>query len=410
MNRTEHELELMRLYLEGVASLEETQELESLIVKDASVRQDFLRYTHLDSALAGVRRSQPLMVAPRRSIWLSWRPLAAAAACLAMLCGWWLTRPAQIVEVLAVSGIVKWHTEDGASSVVGEGQYLRAGRFESADEESLLRLRFSDGTQFTLSGAGEARVSEETGKRVVMRGVTLTATVVPQPKGKPLHVLTPTAELEVLGTVFMLDATDDMTRLSVEEGRVRLRRLADGELVEVAADGVLMATHDVSQSLTPLRNQRLPRTWSASFDPVRERIAGRLLAADATGPVRVAAGPKVVSDPMGEGPRLLHWRLYVAAQRGQSFVALAPGAGLEFRMRIARAVPLRVTLRTEGLGISSAVLDSLPPPDAAGWITARVPLAAFTPTPGVNARLNNITLSSLEENAAFEIMELRVTE
>ena len=80
MNRTEHELELMRLYLDGVASLEETQELESLIVKDACVRQDFLRYTHLDSALAGVRRSQPPVMAPRRSVWLFWRPLAAAAA------------------------------------------------------------------------------------------------------------------------------------------------------------------------------------------------------------------------------------------------------------------------------------------------------------------------------------------
>jgi hypothetical protein len=80
MNRTEHELELMRLYLEGVASLEETQELEALIVKDASLRQDFLRYTHLDSALAGVRRSQPSVVAPRRSVWFSWRPLTAAAA------------------------------------------------------------------------------------------------------------------------------------------------------------------------------------------------------------------------------------------------------------------------------------------------------------------------------------------
>lgn len=80
MNRTEHELELMRRYLEGVASLEETQELETLIVKDASVRQDFLRYTHLDSALAGVRRSQPTVVATRRSVWLSWRPLTAAAA------------------------------------------------------------------------------------------------------------------------------------------------------------------------------------------------------------------------------------------------------------------------------------------------------------------------------------------
>ena len=80
MNRTEHELELMRRYLEGVASQEETQKLESLIVKDAGVRQDFLRYAHLDSALAGVRRSQPSVVAPRRSVWLSWRPITAATA------------------------------------------------------------------------------------------------------------------------------------------------------------------------------------------------------------------------------------------------------------------------------------------------------------------------------------------
>jgi hypothetical protein len=80
MNRSEHELELMRRYSDGVASLEETQELEALIVKDAGVRQDFLRYTHLDSALAGVRSSQPSVVAPCRSVWLSWRPLTAAAA------------------------------------------------------------------------------------------------------------------------------------------------------------------------------------------------------------------------------------------------------------------------------------------------------------------------------------------
>jgi hypothetical protein len=76
MNRTEHELELMRIYLEGFASLKQTKELESLIVKDSSVRQDFLRYMHLDSALAGVRRSQPRVVATSRSGWFSWRHLA----------------------------------------------------------------------------------------------------------------------------------------------------------------------------------------------------------------------------------------------------------------------------------------------------------------------------------------------
>lgn len=406
--------ELIQRYLHGEATDAEVAELDRLLATDPALRRKLIVEAGIDAGLCEIAReraAQPQVAVQRRSVpWLSWRPLAAAAACVAILCGWWLTRPAQIVEVLAVSGMVRWQAEDGASSMVGEGQYLRAGRFESADEESLLRLRFADGTQCTFCGSGEARVSEEMGKRVAMRGLTLTAAVVPQPKGKPLHVLTPTAEVEVLGTVFMLDATDDLTRVSVDEGRVRLRRLADGEMAEVASDEVLVATHDASQSLAPVRNARLPRTWSASFDPVRERIAGRRLAADAAGPLRVAAGPKIVSDPMGEGPRLLHWRLYVAAPRGQSFVGLAPGAGVGFRMRIARAVPLRVTLRTEGLGISSAVLDSLPPPDAAGWITARVPLAAFTPTPGVNARLNNITLSSLEEDAALEIMELRVTE
>lgn len=111
MNRTEHELELMRRYLEGVASLEETQELESLIVKDASVRQDFLRYTHLDSALAGVRRSQPTVVVPRRSVWLSWRPLTAAAAgivfgmfCTSLVFGYSMPRMVERVLNLVNAG------------------------------------------------------------------------------------------------------------------------------------------------------------------------------------------------------------------------------------------------------------------------------------------------------------------
>ena len=111
MNRTEHELELMRRYLDGVASLEETQELEALIVKDASVRQDFLRYTHLDSALAGVGRSQPSVVAPCRSVWFSWRPLTAAAAgivfgmfCTSLVFGYSMPRMVERVLNLVNAG------------------------------------------------------------------------------------------------------------------------------------------------------------------------------------------------------------------------------------------------------------------------------------------------------------------
>lgn len=113
MNRTEHELELMRRYLDGVASLEETQELEALIVKDASLRQDFLRYTHLDSALAGVRRSQPSVVVPRRSVWLSWRPLTAAAAGLmltALIVGLIFSSLTQASAAAVVQHALKAHT------------------------------------------------------------------------------------------------------------------------------------------------------------------------------------------------------------------------------------------------------------------------------------------------------------
>lgn len=111
MNRTEHELELMRRYLEGVASLEETQELESLIVKDASVRQDFLRYTHLDSALAGVRRSQPTLAAPHRSVWLSLRPLAAAAGLMltALIAGLIFSSLTQASAAAVVQRALKAH-------------------------------------------------------------------------------------------------------------------------------------------------------------------------------------------------------------------------------------------------------------------------------------------------------------
>ena len=143
MNRTEHELELMFLYLEGVASLEETQELESLIVKDARVRQDFLRYAHLDSALAGVRRSQPSVGAPRRSVWLSWRPLTAAAAglvfgmfCTSVVVGY--VGPRVVEKVKAVfsegfeSGMTK--TELGLPREVGHWGGDEAEVVKSASE------------------------------------------------------------------------------------------------------------------------------------------------------------------------------------------------------------------------------------------------------------------------------------
>ena len=100
MNEKDTHPELIRRYLDGTATAEETQTLEALILRDTALRREFLRYAHLDAALAGnlrstliggvlpsARQTAQASVKPR-SRWLQWRPLAAAAAGIVfgMLC------------------------------------------------------------------------------------------------------------------------------------------------------------------------------------------------------------------------------------------------------------------------------------------------------------------------------------
>jgi hypothetical protein len=89
MNENEKQLELIHRYLIGNATEEETLTLESMVMQDSSVRREFLRYAHLDAALAG--NHQPLIsstidtvvsdasqsMTTRSKEWLSWRTLAA---------------------------------------------------------------------------------------------------------------------------------------------------------------------------------------------------------------------------------------------------------------------------------------------------------------------------------------------
>ena len=92
MNEKDTHLELIRRYLDGSATAEEMQTLEALILRDPAMRREFLRYAHLDAALAGnlrptmiegvlrsARQTAQASVKPR-SRWFQWRPLMAAAA------------------------------------------------------------------------------------------------------------------------------------------------------------------------------------------------------------------------------------------------------------------------------------------------------------------------------------------
>jgi hypothetical protein len=84
MSFDQQRLELVRRYVDGAATAEETKALESELGTDAAFRRLFLRYTNVDAALgngrlSGVAVGLPAPVAQRPMRWLSRRPAIAAA-------------------------------------------------------------------------------------------------------------------------------------------------------------------------------------------------------------------------------------------------------------------------------------------------------------------------------------------
>ncbi len=94
MNTNDPSFELIRRCRDGEASTEELAQLEFRLREDDDFRQAYVRYINLDVALSAVAKPVPMPETtvtpsrPRRNIWLSLRPLTAAAAGIVfgMLC------------------------------------------------------------------------------------------------------------------------------------------------------------------------------------------------------------------------------------------------------------------------------------------------------------------------------------
>lgn len=154
-------------------------------------------------------------------------------------------RPPGVVEPPAVPKPAP-RTEPAIARLEVEGsapQDLPAG----TSVETRGVVRFPDGSRLELSGA-----LRDLGRGTLLTSGTLTAVVSRQPAGRPFVLLTPQAELRVLGTRFTLAVTKEGTRLEVAEGRVRLTRLSDKRSVDVGAGQFAVAQAGVELSSRPL--------------------------------------------------------------------------------------------------------------------------------------------------------------
>ena len=195
-------------------------------------------------------------------------PMTAGAAVvlLGILCFLWLRGQPEIARITDLSGSVHW-TGDGGRVVqdLEVGSSLRGGTLEALSAESWATVQFCDGSTVTVLGQSMLTISESRQKEIHLREGSLSANIARQRNGQSMLVHTPTAKLEVLGTQLNVDAKQNSTRLRVNEGQVRVTRLADGSVAEVPADHQVVVS---ASRLTDFRVRRRPdsvRTWQSSL-------------------------------------------------------------------------------------------------------------------------------------------------
>ncbi|NNE91357.1 MAG: FecR domain-containing protein, partial [Verrucomicrobiales bacterium] len=145
---------------------------------------------------------------------------------------------------------------------------------EALTPDSWAELEFSDGTSLSLAGQSAVTVSVIEGQKVIrVREGQLSIDAAKQPAGRPLRVITPSAEAEVLGTQFNVKADEFSARFVVNEGLVRVTRLADGQVEEVAADQVVVAALERNTEFSAAPRRAFVETWKSQLP--RDQLQGR---------------------------------------------------------------------------------------------------------------------------------------
>ncbi len=210
--------ELIQRYLHGEATDAEVAELDRLLASDRALRRKLIVEIGIDAGLCEIAReraSQPSVVAPRRSIWLSWRPLTAAAACAALLVGgglWWQTTQRVLATVVNDAGVEE--LSNGAM-LKGETHSLKGGSVE---------LITSRGARIVIEAPAVFRF--ESAQRLRMMSGRLSAEVPPAAKG--FTVVTPSGDAVDLGTRFGVDVpVSGAAEIHVFQGEVIAKALGN---------------------------------------------------------------------------------------------------------------------------------------------------------------------------------------
>jgi ferric-dicitrate binding protein FerR (iron transport regulator) len=439
---------LVLRYLDGDLDVDESRELNELLRRDEAQRRRFMEFCHRACLIREISeperqallRREPAAahaarasarsrsgeraanVPPGRRRKLRWLVAASLALVLTTaLVGWWYlgsTEQESIIGSLEqVTGDVRVFGARGNARTVAAGAAIHSGdtiRTHGARSETV--LVYADGTRLTLVGDTSVTCDGRDAKSVVAHQGTLAVSARPQPEVGPLILATPMAQLQVIGTRFLVEARADQTDLSVIEGRVRVTRVSDGKAVEVDRGKRLLAAERaelVVQNIT-----QPPDTWELDFeDGLPGGTRGRWVADDLPRGSRGAVATRTV-DP-GDGTTL--YEIATPENWYRGLFAVHADSRLHFTYRMDRPGWINVFVIARGPDPNGPhtgnYLFNQPvyPRPGGKWRTISIPLAKFqragtgTGPPPSADEIPYLVLFSASEDRGLVIDRLWVT-
>lgn len=269
----DHVQDLISRYLTDSATEAEMAELNALISQRSEVRALLMETAEHGFAIAQLEdnvrtthEADQLAISSPPS-WNHWLTIAACLTLLLTLGIFFFSQssePVTIAKVLTIQGKVDLPSHEG----------LRAGdTIRTHGLQSKVGFEFPDGTRLHLGGQSIATLDQAGQKKLILKQGSAFLEVSKQPQGKPLVILTPSAELTVKGTAFSVYAGKAETQLEVSEGAVDFKRLSDGKSVQVDA-----GRYSATGQLQALAQPELPSNWhlDLTVDPEKKIRRGTI--------------------------------------------------------------------------------------------------------------------------------------
>ena len=171
--------------------------------------------------------------------WMGWA--AGIAAMLALCVGLYLTKKpatpdAPVVAILqTVEGSCRI-LDDKNSGDANTGSVWRVGQTLEISMDSIAEMRLTDGSRVRLEPGSQVKAIALKSPGLVLHLLKGTLQGQVEHQHDPMKIRTPSAEIDILGTRFTIEAEANSARLDVDEGKVKLTRLADQASVVVTKD------------------------------------------------------------------------------------------------------------------------------------------------------------------------------